>query len=328
MTKTANLTAPEFTNEAKAIAHLEASRWPGGDVSCPHCGSVNVHRMGGKTQAGMFLCNDCRDKFTARTGTVMERSHIPVHKWLLAIHLMNSSKKGVSAHQLHRSLGVTYKSAWFLAHRIREAMKETTATHGPLGGEGKTVEADELYYGPRETPRVSPQRKGRPYTKGGKTGPAQKRIIFGLVERGGNVRTFHINDATIPTIAYIVRTNVRRESNLQTDEAGMYTKLGREFEGGHDTVIHARKEYARREADRLVTTNTIENVFSVFKRGMKGVYQHCGEAHLHRYLAEFDFRYNRRSALGIGDNERAAQALKGIAGKRLTYRRPDQSQNA
>src|SRR6476619_374452 len=151
------LTALEFTNEEAAIAHLEASRWPD-QVTCPHCGSDRVHRMKGKTQAGYFLCNDCRDKFTARTGTVMERSHIPVHKWLLAIHLMNSSKKGVSAHQLHRSLGVTYKSAWFLAHRIREAMKETTATHGPLGGEGKTVEADELYYGERETRHVSPRR--------------------------------------------------------------------------------------------------------------------------------------------------------------------------
>jgi hypothetical protein len=284
--------------------------------------------MGGKTQAGMWLCNDCRDKFTARTGTVMERSHIPVHKWLLAIHLMNSSKKGVSSHQLHRSLGVTYKSAWFLAHRIREAMKETTASSGPLGGKGKVVEADELYYGQRETPHVSKQRKGRPYTKGGKSGVAQKRIILGLVERGGKVRTFHVQDATSASIAYVVRQNVSRESQLQTDESKIYFNLGAEFKGGHETVIHARKEYARREGERLVTTNTIENVFSVFKRGMKGVYQHCGEAHLHRYLAEFDFRYNRRSALGIGDNERAAQALKGIAGKRLTYRRPDQSQNA
>ena len=321
----ANLTSPEFTNEAAAIAHLEASRWAG-EPNCPHCGSVNVMRMGGKTQAGYWLCRDCRDKFTARTGTVMERSHIPVHKWLLAIHLMNSSKKGISAHQLHRSLGVTYKSAWFLAHRIREAMKETTASSGPLGGTGKVVEADELYYGARETPYVSPQRKGRPYIK--KNRPPAKRIILGLVERGGKVRTFHIQDATTASIAYVVRTNVRRESNLQTDEAGMYKKLGTEFEGGHDTVLHAAHEYARREGERLVTTNTIENVFSVFRRGMKGVYQHCGESHLHRYLAEFDFRYNRRSALGIGDNERAAQALKGIAGKRLTYRRPDKAINA
>jgi hypothetical protein len=153
-------------------------------------------------------------------------------------------------------------------------------------------------------------------------------VILGLVERGGKVRTFHVQDATTASIAYVVRTNVRRESNLQTDEAKVYIKLGAEFDGGHDTVVHARNEYARREAERLVTTNTIENVFSVFKRGMCGVYQHCGEAHLHRYLAEFDFRYNRRSAVGIGDNERAAQALKGIAGKRLTYRRPDQAQNA
>ena len=323
---TTNLTAPEFTSEAAAIAHLEASRW-NGEANCPHCGSVNVMRMAGKTQAGYWLCRDCRDKFTARTGTVMERSHIPVHKWLLAIHLLNSSKKGFSAHQLHRTIGVTYKSAWFLAHRIREAMKETTATSGPLGGEGKTVEADELYYGQRETPHVSPRRKGRPYiTKSGKG--AAKRVILGLVERGGNVRTFHVHTASKAEIGHIVRTNVKRESNLQTDEAGVYIQLGSEFKGGHDTVHHGSKEYVRREADRLVTTNTIENVFSVFKRGMRGVYQHCGEAHLHRYLAEFDFRYNRRSALGVGDNERAAQALKGIAGKRLTYRRPDKVAHA
>jgi transposase-like protein len=216
---TADITAPEFTNEEAAVAHLEASRWAG-DVNCPHCGSVNVMRMGGKTQAGMWLCRDCRDKFTARTGTVMERSHIPVHKWLLAIHLLNSSKKGMSAHQLHRMLGVTYKSAWFLAHRIREAMKETTGPKAPpLGGTGKVVEADEAYYGKLETPRVSPQRKGRPFTKKGKTGPAQKRTILGLVERGGKVRMFHIETASINAIASIVRTNVSRESNLQTDES-------------------------------------------------------------------------------------------------------------
>jgi transposase-like protein len=325
MSADANLTAPEFTDEEAAIAHLEASRW-GGEVSCPHCGSLNVHRMEGKTQAGMFLCNDCRDKFTARTGTVMERSHIPVHKWLLAIHLLNSSKKGFSAHQLHRSLGVTYKSAWFLAHRIREAMKETTKTSGPLGGKGKVIEADELYYGKRETPRPSPQRRGAPYIKKGKA--AQKRVILGLVERGGNVRTFHIQTASTADISAIVRVNVSRESALQTDEHPSYIELGKEFKGGHQTVNHGAEEYVRREAERLVTTNTIENVFSVFKRGMKGVYQHCGEAHLHRYLAEFDFRYNRRSALGVSDKERAAKALKGIAGKRLTYRRPDKAIDA
>src|SRR3954453_8308356 len=158
----ADLTNPVFTNEQAAMESLEASRWPDGPY-CPHCGSVNGHRMAGKTQAGMFLCNDCRDKFTARVGTVMERSHVPVHKWLLAIHLMTSSKKGMSAHQLHRSLGVTYKTAWFMAHRIREAMIDTNA--GPLGGAGKTVEADETYFGSQENPTPSPTRKGRPYLK-------------------------------------------------------------------------------------------------------------------------------------------------------------------
>jgi transposase-like protein len=316
-----------YTDENAAREHLESLLWPEGPV-CPHCGVVNEATLlaGKSTRPGLYKCRPCQKPFSVTVGTVFERSKIALHMWVYATDLYTASKKGFSAHQLHRTLGVTYKTAWFMAHRIREAMKETTASSGPLGGEGKVVEADELYYGERETPRVSPNRRGAPYIKKGKA--ANKRVILGLVERGGKVRTFHIDAATSANIAYVVRQNVSRESALQTDEHPSYVTLGQEFKGGHQTVIHARNEYVRREAERLVTTNTIENVFSVFKRGMKGVYQHCGEAHLHRYLAEFDFRYNRRSALGISDKERATEALKGIAGKRLTYRRPDKAINA
>jgi transposase-like protein len=303
----ADLHAPEFTDEAAAIAHVEASRWPDGGVTCPHCGSVNVHRMAGKTQAGYFLCNDCRDKFTCRTGTVMERSHIPVHKWLLAIHLLSASKKGMSAHQLHRMLGVTYKSAWFLAHRIREAMRPTSMT--PMGGEGKVVEIDETYIGKIEGA-----------TKKDKGG-AYKNIALTLVERGGSARTFHIANTALNTIMPIIYTNIRRESIVMTDEARWYQQLGGRY-FSHDTVNHSQYEYVRGD----ISTNTVEGYYSIFKRGMKGIYQHCAEKHLHRYLSEFDFRYSYRVKLGYSDGDRAAIALKGIEGKRLTYRRPHSTQ--
>jgi transposase-like protein len=313
---TADLTNPVFTNEAAAMLALEASRWPDGPF-CPHCGSFNVHRMAGKTQAGMFLCNDCRDKFTARVGSVMERSHVPVHKWLFAIHLLTSSKKGMSAHQLHRMLGVTYKTAWFMSHRIREAMRVEGSDVPPLGGTDKIVEADETYIGKKDDGaiRVSPQRKGRPYLKTG--GGAHKIPVVSLVERGGSVRTFHVPTANKVAVTKIVRENVASESRLHTDESLLYKGSDEHFTQ-HETVKHTGREYVRGDAH----TNTVENYFSVFKRGMKGVYQHCKEKHLHRYLAEFDFRYNNRTALGVNDKERAAKALKGIEGKRLTYRRP------
>jgi transposase-like protein len=318
MTAKSDLEAPQFTNEKAAIANLEASRWPDG-VNCPHCGSVTVTRMGGETQAGMFQCNDCRDKFTARTGTVMERSHIPVRKWLLAIHLLNSSKKGMSAHQMHRMLGITYKSAWFLCHRIREAMRPDDAPGSdPLGGKGKVVEADETYFGNvPEAKRPTKTTKGRKFTKGGRSGPSGKRAVVALVERGGRVRSFHPATADGNTVSAIVLDNIRRESRLHTDESRLYIFPGSEFKA-HETVTHSHKEYVRGD----IHTNTIEGVFSIFKRGMKGIYQHCSEKHLHRYLAEFDFRYNQRTALGYSDGERAAIALKGIEGKRLTYRIP------
>jgi transposase-like protein len=317
----ADLTNPVFSDEEAAMAHLEASRWPNG-AFCGYCGSVNVTRMGGKTQAGMFQCNDCRQKFTARVGTVLERSKVPVHKWLLAIHLLTSSKKGMSAHQLHRMLGVTYKTAWFMAHRIREAMADPKA--GPIGGEGKVVEADETYFGKAENPRPSDQRRGRPYKFAKKA--ERKRAVVALVERGGEVRMMHVEDCTAAELREILVRNVSRKSALHTDESKLYTVTGGEF-ASHRTVKHSGGEYVRYE-DIIVHTNTVENVFSVFKRGMKGVYQHCGEAHLHRYLAEFAFRYNNRSALNVSDAERAAKALKGIEGKRLTYRRTGEAANA
>ena len=314
---TANLQNPAFTNEETAREALEAMRWPNGPV-CPHCGSVDgiAKAQGKAARPGLYYCSACNDQFTATVGTIMERSHVPLTKWWLAMHLMGSSKKGMSAHQMHRMLGVTYKTAWFMCHRIREAMR--TGGLEPLGGEGKVVETDETYYG--EIPEAK-QRKfkksGRPYTKGPYKNIGNKRAIIALVERGGDVRSFHVPAAHLGEVVGIVRKNVRRESRLQTDESRLYWKVGEEF-AAHETVNHTAKEYARGD----VTTNTVEGYFSVFKRGMKGVYQHCSEKHLHRYLAEFDFRYNNRAALKVDDAERVAKIAKGIVGKRLAYRLP------
>ena len=300
---TCNLTAPIFTNETKAIEHLEASRWPNG-VTCPHCGADNVRKMGGETQAGMFLCNACRDKFTCRTGTVFERSHIPVHKWLLATHLMSSSKKGISAHQLHRMLGITYKSAWFMAHRVREAMKPTDTT--PLGGEGKTIEVDETYIGTKKD------------RKRDRAGHHHKHAVVALVERGGRVRSFHMPKLGGSDINDLLTRYASTKSHLRTDESVIYSPVGRKF-ASHESVNHSKDEYVRGDA----YTNTVEGVFSIFKRGMIGTYQHCGVQHLQRYLAEFDFRQNNRARLGVDDATRAARVLKGAEGKRLTYRNPN-----
>ncbi len=315
----ADLQNPAFTNEDKAREALEAVRWPNGPV-CPHCGSVDgiTKAQGKSVRPGLYYCAPCNDQFTVTVGTVMERSKVPLTKWWLAMHLLGSSKKGISAHQIHRTLGITYKTAWFMCHRIREAMRDNGLS-GPLGGAGSIVEADETYFGdvPESKRRVSPQRKGRPYTKGGRVGPGGKRAIVSLVERGGSVRSFHPAVADGETIATIVRANIAKETRLQTDESRLYTKVGAGF-AAHETINHSAKEYARGD----VTTNSVEGYFSIFKRGMKGVYQHCGEKHLHRYLAEFDFRYNNRTALGVDDVERVAKIAKGIEGKRLTYRLP------
>lgn len=308
--------APQFQNPDKAREYLEALRWAG-DPVCPHCGTVGNHYATKKP--GVWRCHskECRKDFSVTTKTVIESSHIKLHIWLQAYSLMTASKKGISAHQLHRSLKITYKSAWFLCHRIRESMRTGGLT--PMGGEGQVIEADETYFGdvPEAKRRVSPQRLGRPFTKGGKVGVGGKRAIVSLVERGGRVRSFHPAVADSATVANIVNENVARESRLHTDESRLYTKVGANF-AAHETVIHSRGEYARGD----VTTNSVEGYFSIFKRGMRGIYQHCGEKHLHRYLAEYDFRFNTRTALGFNDGERATLAIKGIEGKRLTYRLP------
>lgn len=328
-----DLRHPMFHDDDAAREALEAVRWPHGP-NCPHCGNSDASKIAkveGKKRShrpGLYYCNECKGQFTVTVGTVFERSKIPLSKWWLATHLLGASKKGMSAHQLHRMLGVTYKTAWFMAHRIREAMKEDVKSAGPIGGEGKTVEADETYIGKRETPRKpSPQRKGRPFTKKGKGGGAQKRIVVGLVERGGKARMFHLNDATAATVRDVLVRNVDRSSTLYTDSSRLYTRTGEEY-AAHRTTNHAAGEYARREGDVVVHSNTIENVFSVFKRGMVGVYQHCGEAHLHRYLSEFEFRYNRRTALGFNDKMRVDAIMAGIDGKRLTYRSAGQARYA
>ena len=297
-----NLTDPIFHDEKAAEKHIEVSRWNGEPV-CPHCGSTHVTRMKGKTQRGMFQCNDCRDKFTVRTGTVMERSHVPLHKWLLAMHLLASSKKGISASQIARNIGVTYKTAWFLCHRIREAMDGANG-NGPLGGKNRVVEADETFVGGKA--------KNRAHRK-----PRAKQPVVALVDREGHVRSFHVAKVNAKDLRNLIVTNVHRDSHLMTDEAHVYTKVGREF-AGHSVVNHSAKQYVT--TGGFKHSNTAENFFSIFKRGVIGVYHHMSEAHLGRYSREFDFRYNTRE---LTDGERAAVALKGIEGKRLTYRRTD-----
>ncbi|MDP1700851.1 MAG: IS1595 family transposase [Aestuariivirga sp.] len=315
-----NLTDPIFTDADKAREYFETIRWPNGPY-CPHCGNADedeiVKLTSKKHRAGLYQCRECREQFTVTVGSVMESSHIPLNKWALGFYLMASSKKGVSAHQLMRTLGIgSYRTAWFMAHRIREAMIEETGDTGPFGGPGKVVEADETYHGQRETPR----KRTRKPTRGGKQGGAEKRVIVGLVERGGRVRTFHVQSATAESVRDLLVKNVSRKSVLHTDESRIYTETGKEF-AGHHTVVHTHNEYVRGN----VHTNTVENVWSVFKRGMKGIYQHCGEAHLPRYLAEFDFRYNRRSSLGISDTERAHDAIRGAARRRLMYRQASEA---
>jgi transposase-like protein len=311
---TDTLTAAHFRDDTAARKLIESIRWPNGPV-CSHCGTFN-HAYPLK-KAGWYRCaeSECRKDFTVTTGTVMERSHIPLHKWLTAFYLMNASKKGISAHQMHRQLGIRYQSAWFMCHRIREAMR-SGGLAPPIGGSGKTVEADETYFGKTEKHYASPQRKGRPFTGGGR-GPANKRPIVALVERGGSIRTFHVPVANQVNVQKIVRGNIARESRLHTDESRLYHGMDEHF-AAHESVKHSADEYVRGD----VHTNSAEGYFSIFKRGMRGIYQHCDEKHLHRYLAEYDHRYNHRIALGYNDTDRTIAAIKGVEGKRLTYRQP------
>jgi transposase-like protein len=299
---TSVIDAKALHSEAAAYAWVEARLWPTGPV-CPHCGAVDrISKMGGKsTRIGVYKCYECRKPFTVKIGTVFEASHVPMHYWLQAAYLMCSSKKGISSNQLHRTLGVTLKTAWFMMHRIREAMRIVGVV--PMGGAGVVVEVDETFIG-----RVEGVPKQR-------TGSAHKNVVLTLVERGGSARSFHVDSTRRADVEGIMRANIRKESSLMTDEARHYKAIGREF-SSHESVNHGEGEYGR----GIVHTNTAENFYSVFKRGMKGVYQHCSEKHLHRYLAEFDFRYSNRIRLGIDDVERTERAIKGIVGKRLTYR--------
>ena len=278
---------------------------------CRHCGNADatrIHKLTGKsTRPGLLWCNECDKPFTVTIGTVMEDSHIPLNKWVMAFHLMNASKKGVSAHQLMRTSAAGYKTCWFMAHRVREAMAEIgpNANGGPLGGPDKVVEVDESVVGGKAKNRAD-------------RGPAAKKAVVTLVERGGRARSKHVANIDAKTLRPFVVKNASRKSTLNTDEAAYYVKMGREF-AAHHAVDHRRGEYAYKLDGRTVTNNSVENYFSILKRGIYGVYHSVSEAHLHRYLAEFDFRYSNRSKLGVEDAERAALAMKGAEGKRLTY---------
>ncbi|MGD0531182.1 MAG: IS1595 family transposase [Methyloceanibacter sp.] len=324
----ADLSNPIFHDEEKARVWLEAERWPDGPV-CPFCNkrdhvkAAPMHSRPSKahpegfTQEGWYHCNACRKRFTVRVGTLYERSHIPLSKWLHATHLLCASKKGMSALQLHRLLGVARKTAWLMAHRIREGMRETNP--GPMGGEGQTIEADETYYG-----NVRQSRRQWVFTNEigwqMRGGNVFQNKIMSLVERGGRVRSVHVNALTICTVRAVLGRNALRQSDLMTGESRIYKQIGREF-ASHESVNHSIFEWGH----GIVHTNTIEGYFALFKRGMRGIYQHCSEAHLHRYLVEFDFRYNHRK---ISDAQRATEEVRGIEGKRLTYRGTYKAANA
>lgn len=302
-----DITNPIYNDPDAARAHLEALRWADGRF-CPHCGATEgTAEVKGKKRShrdGLYYCNDCKKQFTVTVGTIFERSKVPLHKWVLAYQLMASSKKGMSAHQLHRMLGVTYKTAWFMAHRIRETMRDDDPS--PMGGPDGSVEADETYFGTKD------EYRGKPWKE--RKGHSKKMSVVSLVS-GGKSRTFHVNRADARTIRELLVTNVDRKTELHTDESRLYIKAGEEFKA-HKSVNHGRLEYVRKDG---VTTNHVENYFSIFKRGMKGIYQHCKEKHLQRYLDEFDFRYSNRDKT---DAERANLAIIRAEGRRLTYQQP------
>jgi transposase-like protein len=298
------LSKPYFHNEEAAFSYLESVLWPEGPI-CPHCGGTyRITKVKAnpdkRIRLGLWRCGPCKRQFTVKVGTVFEHARLPLNKALQAVYLMTSSKKGISAHQLHRVLEVTYKTAWFLAHRIREAMREGSLA--PFGQGGGAVEVDETYIGKKKDVPV----RGAYH---------HKFAVLGLIDReSGRCRMFQLDKASGKNIQPIVLDNLSREARLMTDQAMLYRKIGREF-SEHGSVDHEAKEYVRGD----VTTNTIEGAFSIFKRGMRGIYQHCGEQHLHRYLAEYEFRYSYREATGFNDIDRSQQALKGLVGKRLTY---------
>jgi transposase-like protein len=318
-----NLKSKIYTDETAARKHLERLQWPGGKPICPHCGTVDAAtKLKGKsTRTGVYWCNACQKPFSVTVGTLFERSHIPLNKWLLAVELLCSSKKGFSSHQLHRMLGVTYKTAWFMSHRIREAMRPVGEP--PLGGEGKIIEADEVYTGHRKGKPRGPAKfkSGEGWTR--KRAKPNQRKIVALVERDGRARSFHVKNVNHKTVRDILVRNADRKSHLMTDEAPVYKSTGEEF-ASHESVEHGAYEYVRGD----VHTNTIEGFFSIFRRGLIGTFQHMSEQHLQRYLQEFDFRYSNRAALGVDDNARAIKVLEGIKEKRLTYRRTHKTANA
>jgi len=301
------LSAPYFHDEAAAHAELEATLWPNGPV-CPRCSGTDRITPVKGGRIGLWRCGPCKRQFTVKVGTVFESSHIPLHQWLQAVYLMCSSKKGISSHQLMRIMEVQYKTAWFMTHRIRAAM--ASGDLAPMGGEGVIVEIDETFIGQKAD---MPKRRGY----------AHKHAVMTLIERrpeGGRSRSFHVSGTSAATLLPIIKAHVNSGTHVMTDEAGQYAHLGKHFTE-HDFVTHGAGEYVRGD----VHTNTLEGFYSVFKRGMKGVYQHCSEKHLHRYVTEFDFRYNNRVRLGVDDAERTDRALKGIVGKRLTYHGTDRS---
>lgn len=305
-----DFTAPRFTNEEAARQHLESLRWPNGPV-CPHCGGTERNsRLQGKAhRPGLWTCGDCRTQFSVTVGTVFERSKIPLHKWVLATHLLCASKKGMSSHQLHRMLGVTYKTAWFMSHRIREAFAIPNA--GPVGGGGKVVEADETFWG-----NVQPIRQRRK----ARGGWGHKNKIVALVERDGTARSFHVANVDHVTLKPILEAQIAKDSHLMTDGASYYRKLPQDMFLSHQMVNHARGQYAKKSKafKGVAHTNTVETFFGLLKRGLIGTYHHVSEKHLQRYCTEFDFRFTHRKAT---DEERAAAALKQVGGKRLTYKR-------
>lgn len=301
-----NLSSPHFHDEEKAYEYVEARLWPQGAV-CPHCGGMErVGKLKGKTtRAGLWKCYECRKPFTVKLGTIFEDSKVPMRIWLQAMFLIAGSKKGISSNQLHRILGVTLKTAWFMSHRIREAMR--TGGLASMGGGGGVVEIDETFIG-----RDPDAPKSRMAIR-------QMNKVVSLIDRTTGRSTSMVFNGNLTAVAAapIVSELVSKEAHLMTDEAQFYKPVGKEY-ASHTFVSHTAGEYVRK-GDAAIHTNTIEGFFSIFKRGMRGVYQHCGKQHLHRYLAEFDFRYSNRSALGVEDTERADILLNGVVGKRLTY---------